>query len=297
MISRVTQNLLSRNMLTSVSDLQRRLGRTQLEVSSGRRLHEASDDPTGTAQLNRLRSELADLGAIKDGVSFGVTVLAAQDAALEETLSLLTRARELAAQHANDLSTPAARQQAALEIEELERGLLTLANTRVAGRYVFAGLATGDTPFTQYDDPGFAVATAYTGSADPFSIRTGPDDVTTRLTTPGDQVFGDALAAIDQLRVTLDAGQRPTAELDALAAAADGISAERASIGGRARRLEDRLSEMANSVKDTKEIIGDVEDADLAEVVTELTQIQTALNATLQSAQVLQTSILDYFRL
>jgi flagellar hook-associated protein 3 FlgL len=296
-VSRVTQNLLVREMLTNFSDLQRRLGRAQQEVGSGRRLHEASDDPTGTAQLNRLRSELADLGALGNGVSFGVTVLAAEDAALEETLSLLTRARELAAQHANDLSTPAARQQAALEVEELERGLLTLANTRVAGRYVFAGLATGDAPFTQYDDPGFSPATAYTGSAESFSIRTGPDDVTTRLTTPGDQVFGDALAALDDLRVALEAGSSPTAELDALAAAADGISGERASIGGRARRLEDRLGEMANSVRDTKAIIGDVEDADLAEVATELTQIQTALNATLQSAQVLQTSILDYFRL
>lgn len=297
MISRVTQNLLVRGMLTSVSDLQRRLGRTQLEISSGKRLHEAADDPSGTAQLNRLRAELADLGALKDGVSFGVTVLAAEDAALEEALSILTRARELAAQHANDLSSPSARQQGALEVEELERGLLTLANTRVAGRYVFAGLATGDAPFTQYDDPSFSPATAYTGSADPFSIRTGPDDVTTRLTTPGDQVFGDTLAALDQLRTTLEAGNPPTSELDSLAAAADGISAERASIGGRARRLEDRLSEMATGVKDTKTIIGDVEDADLAEVVTELTQIQTALNATLQSAQVLQTSILDYFRL
>jgi flagellar hook-associated protein 3 FlgL len=297
MVSRVTQGLLLREMLEGFSDLQRRLGRAQTEVASGLRIHEPSDDPTGTAQLNRLRSDLADLGAIKDGVSFGVTVLAAEDAALEESIALLTRARELATQHSNELSTPAARQQAALEVEELERGLLTLANTRVAGRYVFAGLATGDAPFTQYDDPGYDPTTAYTGTAEPFSIRTGPDDVTTRLTTPGDQVFGDAIIALDNLRLALAAGSPPSTELDAVTAATDTIIAERASIGGRARRLEDRLNEIANGVRDTKEIIGTVQDADLAEVVTELAKIQNALNATLESAKALQTSILDHFRL
>lgn len=285
-----------REMVARFGELQRRLGRSQLEVGSGLRLHEAADDPSGTAQLSRLRSELADLGALKDGASFGVTALAAQDAAIEEAQAILTRARELATQHSNDLVRPQDRQQAALEVEELERGLLTLANTRVAGRYVFSGLSTGAAPFTQYDDPGFAAATAYTGSLETFSIRTGPDDVTTRLTTPGDQVFGDAIVALDQLRQTLAAGSPPTVELDAVTTAMDGLSAERASIGGRVRRLEDRLNEMANGVRDTEKIIGSIQDADLAEVATELTQLQNALNATLQSAQSLQTSILDYFR-
>lgn len=286
-----------REMVSRFGELQRRLGRVQTEVGSGLRLHEASDDPSGAARLNRLRSELADLGALKDGVSFGVTILAAQDAALAEVQAILTRARELATQHATDTVSPQQRQQAALEVEELERGLLTLANTRVAGRYVFAGLASGAAPFAQYDDPGFNPATAYSGSNQPFSIRTGPDDVLTRLTTPGDQVFGSALVAVDQLRQALVAGSPPVAELDAVAAAMDDISAERASIGGRARRLEDRLGEMAREVRDTKKIIGSIQDADLAEVATELTQIQNALNATLQSAQALQTSILDYFRI
>ena len=59
MVPRVTQGLLLREMLEGFSDLQRRLGRAQTEVASGLRLQEPSDDPSGTAQLNRLRSELA----------------------------------------------------------------------------------------------------------------------------------------------------------------------------------------------------------------------------------------------
>ena len=43
--------------------------------------------------------------------------------------------------------------------------------------------------------------------------------------------------------------------------------------------------------------LGDIEGADYATVITELTQLQTALQATLQSGQTLQTSILDYLSL
>ncbi len=45
------------------------------------------------------------------------------------------------------------------------------------------------------------------------------------------------------------------------------------------------------------ERLGDIEGADYAAVITELTQLQTALEATLGSAQTLQTSILDYLSL
>ena len=146
------------------------------------------------------------------------------------------RAREIAAQQAGGLASTQSRQQAAAEVAEIERGLISLANTQVDGRYVFAGLATGAPPFTALDDPGFDPRTAYTGGADPFVVRTS-DTTTTRLTTPGDQVFGSSLAAIDDLRLTLAAGNPPTASIDTVEQAAEVLRGERASVGGRARQL------------------------------------------------------------
>jgi flagellar hook-associated protein 3 FlgL len=229
-------------------------------------------------------------------VSFGTAVLGAEHDALDQAESLLVRAREIASQQAGGLASTQSRQQAAAEVAEIERGLIALANTRVDGRYVFAGLASGTPPFAALDDLGFDPLNPYSGGADPFVVRTS-DASTTRLTTPGDQVFGSSIAALDELRQTLAAGNAPTGSIDTIELAAEGLRAERASVGGRARQLGDRATDITAGIARIAERLGDIEGADYAAVVTELTLLQTALQATLASGQSLQTSILDYLSL
>lgn len=294
MISRITQNTLTRDLLSQVRRLQRDLGVGQETVATQRRVREASDDPSGAARLVRLRSESSELDALGDAVGFGVSVLGAQDSVLDQASSILIRAREVAVQHANEIATPEGRQQAAEEIEELERGLLTLANTAVAGRHVFGGLASDPAPFRQFDDALFDPNAPYVGTSDDFRLRIGPDTNEIRLTTTGDRVFNDAIAALDGLRTDLAAGASPVGRLDALEAAAETLRAERASVGGRMRRLQDRSREILDSAQTAQAEIGRVEDADTVQAIVELQRLQVALQAALQSSRYLQTSILDH---
>jgi len=296
MIARVTQQSIARQMLGGVRQIERRLLDTQAALSSGRRLRDASDDPAGTALVNGLRAESRDLTALTRTVNFGTAVLGAEDDALEQAEALLTRAREIATQQAGTLASPQSRQQAAAEVAEIERGLIALGNTQVDGRYVFSGLGSGTPPFTALDDVGFDPLNPYVGGSDPFVIRTS-DATTMRLTTPGDQVFGTSIAAIDELRQTLAAGNAPTSSIDTVGQAAETIRAERASVGGRARQLADRTTDITAGIARVTDRLGDVEGADYASVATELTLLQTALQATLASGQTLQTSILDYLSL
>ena len=103
------------------------------------------------------------------------------------------------------------------------------------------------------------------------------------------------IEAIDDLRQTLAAGNPPVASLDDIEAAAEVLREERASVGGRQARLEGRTEEIEASLVDTQKLLGSIEDADLTVSISELTQLQTALQATLATASTLQTSILDYF--
>lgn len=297
MISRITQSILARDLQTGIRRLQVRLYDAQEQVSTQRRLREPSDDPSGAAQAHRLHGEAADLAALREGVDYATSILGAEDSALDQAQAILARAREIAAQQATDLASPGDRQAAASEVAELERGLLTLGNTAVGGRHVFGGLATGAAPFAQLDDAGFDPSDPYSGPTDPFHVRSGSDQTTIRITTPGDQVFNPAIAALDELRTTLEAGDAPPASLDALDSAAEVLRAERSGVGGRARRLEERRAEIVSAQSATTERLGAVEGADLAASISELVQLQTALQATLQSAQALQASILDHLRL
>jgi flagellar hook-associated protein 3 FlgL len=296
MIARVTQGTLVRDFQASVARLQRELARVQAVVSSQRRLQAPSDDPVGAALATRLRGEAVRLEAVREGVDLGRAVLAAEDGALAQAHALLTRAREIAAQAASGTVSAADRQTAAVEVAELERALLALGNTAIAGRHVFGGLARGAPPFASLDDPGFDPAAAYGGPAEPFSVRAAADHLV-RLTTPGDQVFGAAIVALDELRQTLAAGASPAASLDQIAAAAEDIRQERASVGGRLGRLEVRERELREALDGARVRLGRLEDADLTAAIVQLTQLQIAFEATLAAGRsLLETSVLDALR-
>ena len=295
-LGRVTQNTLFRELTTSVARLQRQIAQAQAEVSSQKKLQSASDDPAGAAAANRLHGEVRALSAAKDGIGIGNAVLSAQDSALQQVDSLLTRASEIAAQTTSGLVTPEQRQQASAEVAQIESSVLSLANTAVGGRYVFGGLASGQQPFANLDDPGFDPATAYSGPADPFVLPIGSGQ-TLALTTPGDQVFGGALTALDQMRQTLASGAAPTASIDAIDAAAAGIREERATIGGRMIRLQDRSDQIDSLTAGAKTLVSGIEDVDLAAAISQFVQLQTALQAALAVGNKLQTSVLDFLQL
>jgi flagellar hook-associated protein 3 FlgL len=296
MIGRVATSMMSDQLLGNVQRLQRRLLDAQDALSTGKKLRDASDDPAGAALVSGLRAQSADLTSLSKTIGFGRSVLTAQDDALDQAQNIMVRAKEIATQQAGSLSTATTRAQAAEEVDALERQLIALGNTAIDGRHVFGGLAGGAQPFTDRDAVTFDPLNPYTGPTDPFEIRTAPD-TTVRLTSDGGQVFGSSIAALDSLRQTLAAGNSSTGNIDVLQSAADDVRAERTSVGGRARQLQDRASELSNGVSKITVRLGDIEGADYATVITELTQLQTALQATLSSGQILQTSILDYLNL
>jgi flagellar hook-associated protein 3 FlgL len=297
MLTRVTERTLLTDFSTAVSRLRRQQAEAQAALSTQKKLRQPSDDPVGTAQSSRLRGETKELDAYRDSVGVGTATLGAEDSVLGEVHDILIRAREIASGLSGGLSTPEARQIAAEEVTELERGVLALANTTVGGRYIFGGMTSDGPVFTALDDPGFTPATAYSGPTTPFSVRSARDE-TVRITTGGDQVLGSTLQALDDLRQTLNAGNDPVASLTALEDAANDVRQERASVGGRLQRLLSRDGEIANAVLTAKRVLGTVEDADLTETITQLAQLQNALEATLTAGSaLLQTSIVDFIRL
>jgi len=306
MIQRVTQSALVRVLSANTSRLQSELVRTQAVVSSQKRLQTASDDPVGTALVNGFRAETRRLESLLDGVGFGRAVLGAQDAAIDEVHALLTRAKELAVTFSGGVQNPESRATAAEETEQIERALLSLGNTTVAGRHIFGGLARGNPPFIAFDDPGYdpdVNGSTYSGPTDPFSIQTAADQLV-RLTTPGDQVFDDAILAVHQLTTALRNNDVDTpgtgiiAAIDNVEAASEGARQERASVGGRLGRLNTRDVEMRDAIVGARTRQGEIEDADLTQVLIDLAQLQNALEVTLTAGQaLLATNVLDFVRL
>jgi len=136
----------TRGMLKNQAELLR----TQQQMSSGRRMLAASDDPVAASQALAVRTDealsgqhAANQAAVRGGLEVAENMLGAVG-------DLLTNARTLIVAAGGGVLGSADRQSIAAELRGLYAELLGMANARDGqGRYLFAGYQDGSQPFTQ----------------------------------------------------------------------------------------------------------------------------------------------------
>jgi flagellar hook-associated protein 3 FlgL len=303
-ISRVSDSQTFSFLIDRAGRMQVGIRDLQDQIVSGKRLLRAEDDPAGASLVVRSQEGLAALAQHAEASRFGEGVLGAQDEALGEAGSIMVRAQEIATQHASSLTGDAERAAAREEVHGLLQGLTAVANSEYAGRRLFGNLALdGPPPFQDPDAPGYTAATAYqapyAGSTFRFAVRIGAD-ATERVdvSTPGDTVFGSSLVALEALENALVPGGDVAATMAGLAQGREQMVSERASVGARQSQLVDRTSQVGGLELRQREALSRVQDADLVEVVAQLTQAQTALQAMFAAASALSdTNLLNLVRL
>jgi len=119
------------------------LNRLQKQVSAGKRVLSVGDDPTAATQLLGSRRALNRIDQFKSNIDAARSALEPVESTLLSLTDVLTRLSELAI--SVDIEDVDGRNAVRAEVEQLFDEILSLANTRVNGRFVFAGFAT-DTP-------------------------------------------------------------------------------------------------------------------------------------------------------
>ncbi len=106
------------------------IAQTQIQVSTGKRIQRASDDPVASARLGTLRTAQANDAAWARNVELGKTQTAQADGTLKSVSDLLTRARELTVGAANGALASADRAVMAAELNALAEEIDALSATR-----------------------------------------------------------------------------------------------------------------------------------------------------------------------
>jgi len=299
-ISRVSDAQTFELLTQRTGQLQVAIRTLQEQIASGKRLQTPDQDPSGAGQVVRLEGDLAALGQYAESSRFGSDVLGAEDKALGEADNILVRAEEIATQQASSLLSPAERAAAREEVHGLLQGLTAVGNSELAGRRLFGGLALdASPPFADPDGAGYTASTAYAGSTQEFSVKIGSGaSERVRVSTRGDTVFQGALQGLEDLETALATGGDVAGTLAGLAQGRATLAAERASVGARQAELVDRTTQVSGLTIGEEGSLSRVADADLVAVITQLTQAQTALQATLAAgAQLAQTSLVNLLRL
>lgn len=138
------------NALNQLDALDAELSKTQLELSTGKQLQSAADNPTGMAQVNQLNMELSASRQYVTNGNLASSNLKLEAQALTDATNLLQSARDLAVQ-ANNASLSATQRQdiAAQLTQQLQQLVATANRTDGSGNYLFGGYAASTQPFSQ----------------------------------------------------------------------------------------------------------------------------------------------------
>ncbi len=216
-VSRISNNLRSNTVLSSLRRNQLEVFRAQTRVATGRSYLSPSEDPVRAARALNLTQTLAGQIQFVENLRHGDDTLAAADQSLTELNSLLIEANEIASQNVSNLTSAAERAAVADIITGIRNQLQIVGNREFNGRFLFAGQQTTERPFI--DALG---GVAYVGDTRDLFTRTSPD-LEAVLNVTGSALF-NALSPPAATDVDLSPAVTADTRLDALrGATAQGI--------------------------------------------------------------------------
>jgi flagellar hook-associated protein 3 FlgL len=292
--------------LDGVANLQKEQAQTQRQLSSGYRVNDASDSPSQTPQLVQLGSSLAAVQAWQQTITNTQTEATAADQSLGSSLKLVQNAINLASQGASSTASAATNQTLANQVQSIQQQLVGLANTTVAGRYIFGGAQDQSAPY-QYD------ATSATGvdsltTQGTSRVISNPQGQTVYQGLTGQQVFNpvdssgaptssNAFAALQSLQTALQTNNQAgvATALTTLQSVSSYINQQQAYYGAAESRLTNEQNTAANQVTSLQTQIGNIRDTNFAQAATDLTQEQTDQSAAMGAqAMISQKTLFDY---
>jgi len=299
---RISTSQLFRQGVDAMLDKQRELGRTELQVASGKRILRPSDDPSSAVRILDLNEAQKRLEQYQRNADMAVARLDQEETALIGIGDLLQRVRELAVQGANDTLNIDDRRAIAAEVRQHMDSFLQLANSQDAnGEYLFAGFQSL-TPALSHDGMGNF---SYQGDTGQRMLKIG-DNREVAVGDPG-SIFMDFPATaggttnigavLYALADNLEAGNGYPDALADIDTAMSTLLSTRAKIGARLNAIDDQKA--ANDAFDlaVTDVRSSLEDLDYAEAVSRFNQQLTALQAAQQSfLRIQDLSLFNFLR-
>ncbi|MBB6732259.1 flagellar hook-associated protein FlgL [Cohnella zeiphila] len=298
MAMRVTQGMMQTQVLRNINNNLLSIDKNQNMLSTGRKINKASDDPIGATYAMRYRSQLNMTDQYTRNISAAQTNLDTTDTTLGSISDLLQRAKELTTQGVNGTNPQASLDAIASELEQIYQQAVNLGNTQINGKYIFNGQQTETQPYTE--------AGAATESSDDQKIdyqiyagTTVPANVT------GNEVFGtpadsdNMFAVLKGLQNAFATGDQDTASglMDELTTRLDKVLEVRSQVGAVTNRV-DLISSRVDSLNTSfTSMLANTEDADIAELATNLQAGQNVYQASLSvGSRLMQQSLVDYLK-
>ncbi len=279
-----------------VVQAQKRITESQAQLSTGKKLINPSGEPDRALLNDRFRSSIDRQEAVKSNLNTQDRRLSSQETAINSSVELMLRFKELTVQASNDALAPSDRQAIAVEMVNLRAQLLEQANSRDdLGHYLFSGASATTEPFVEVNG-----RVAYVG--DQTSTRlTAAEKGHLSFTYSGSEVFGRVVRndastqnqaqsvgffdVVDDLIEAVQTSQpddirRGLAETDQLF---NTLNISLVQLGADRNNIEQETSIIESTVLNLRNTLSGIEDLDYAEAVSRMNREMLAMEAAMNS--------------
>jgi len=187
MVMRVTSQTQQRNALNNIFRITENMFNAQKEITSGKKIHKPSDDPSGMRDTLALRTNIKQIKQFDRNINSNQLFLSRGESALDSIGVSLSRAKELSMVELGGLSTSETRGYAKTELDNIISKVLQDASTKVKNMYIFSGTNVNTTPFEVS-----ASGAVYKGNSDNLMVQI-EEDINVKVNIPGSEVLGTDL--------------------------------------------------------------------------------------------------------
>jgi flagellar hook-associated protein 3 FlgL len=289
---KVTQMSTYRTLTYQLEKNTSNLNNLYEQATTGKRINRPSDDPSAISPILSSNKEIEKADRYLETIGATQDNLDILDGYLDSAEAIFVRASEIAISGVNATLSPVDMQTLADEIAHLQTELIDIANAKVDGKYLFSGYSEDTVPFS--GDP-----IVYNGTSDHKMVEIGSGQ-TVQTNLSGDELFMspiDIFTALSDLEAAFTTGDHTAveAQMTTLEQAAEQVRGARSEMGNINSYLGD-VESLTEEIKlQMAERLSNYEDADLVEVMTNITMAEQSYEAALNvSARLSQLSILDY---
>jgi len=296
---RVTFSQSFRNASSDINLAAERLAVAQAQVSSGRRISKASDDPAGANSAIAGHATIGALDAYTKTADSTTSRLSIADSMLSDIINKITAAQTAAISARGSVTTQSQRDAAAATLQAVSDSLLGDLNAQSHGSYLFSGSKATTSPYTSTA----GTVSAYQGNTTGVSVDLGQGR-TAQMSFDGSAITQgtdtvDVFSVLASLVTAAKTGNNTAIGLglDALDRAFNRATLAQTQVGTSFAALDDVRATLSTERLDVSNQLSTTEDANIASAITTMTQADTAYRAALAAfARIGNVSLMDYLK-
>lgn len=301
---RVTNSMMVQNMLDNLQNNLGNVNDLNQQLSSGKLFQMPSDAPIKVSDSMNYKSMLNRNSQFQRNLGQAENWLNSTESALKSGTEVIQRARELTIYASTDSITPDDRQKIASEFKELRDELVDISETKLGDSYIFSGQRTDQKPFQVVDNYDLENDTGefieYQGDNKGVNRKIN-NGVQIEINMSGEKVFKDDIDTLDKIYKNLNKDESKGEEIGQFLGEMDQsinkYAELRSEAGAKLNRLDMTDSRLNSEEVHLRSLKSNNEDADLAEVITELKMQETVYRASLASgSRIMQQSLVDFIR-